>query len=129
MSQSRLIRAVALLAALLSLACAALTPDRQSFVSVQTPHFDIVSSFGEQRTLALAQQLEFFRAGVSRAIGAESVSRVEHVPRVYVLVFDDRSLARQRVYSGVQVNGNTTSVCSSTAFAAPPLSSRSLPME
>ena len=94
MSEYRKIRATLLLAALLSLACATRSPGRQSFVSVQTPHFEIVSSFGEQRTLALARQLESFRAGVSRAIGAESVSRVGHAPRVRVLAFDDRSPTR-----------------------------------
>ncbi len=94
MSEYRKIRATLLLAALLSLACATRSPGRQSFVSVQTPHFEIVSSFGEQRTLALARRLESFRAGVSRAIGAESVSRVGHAPRVRVLAFDDRSLTR-----------------------------------
>ncbi|MAG33123.1 MAG: hypothetical protein CL908_19770 [Deltaproteobacteria bacterium] len=72
--------------------CATSSPFNQDFVEVRTPNFVVTSSLGDEETLVLAQQLEFFHAGVLTALELERAP-VNRVPS-RVLAFDGRSLSR-----------------------------------
>jgi len=75
-----------------SLGCATTRPGKQSFVRLETPHFEIVSSWGRDETRELAEGLELFHAGCLSLFGFETTP-IGH-GRTRVLVFDDRTLGR-----------------------------------
>jgi tetratricopeptide (TPR) repeat protein len=72
--------------------CATTRPGMQSFVRLETPHFEIVSSLGRDETRELAEGLELFHAGCLSLFGFETTP-IGH-GRTRVLAFDDRSLGR-----------------------------------
>lgn len=78
--------------ALMALACATARPANQSFVSLRTPNFEIVSAFGSSQTRALARDLELFHAGALAIAGLAETPDWREPTRV--LAFDDRSLGR-----------------------------------
>lgn len=84
--------ALALLCGSGLIGCAMLPPYDQPFVEVRTPHFEILSAFGEADSRALARTLELFHAGMDRALGIESAADTRAPLRV--LAFDDRSPGR-----------------------------------
>ena len=78
--------------ALMASACATTRPANQSFVSLRTPNFEILSALGRSQTRALARDLELFHAGVLAIAGLEETPDWREPTRV--LAFDDRSLGR-----------------------------------
>lgn len=85
-------RLAACLALGTALACATTPPPSQDFVAVATPHFEVMSSLGEDETMALADDLERFHVGVAFALGLAPEPAPSGPMRV--LAFDDRSLTR-----------------------------------
>ncbi len=77
---------------MLGVGCAALRPGEQVFDRIETPHFEIASSFGPDATRRLARDLELFHAGCLSLFGLEETPRGH--PRSRVLAFDDRALGR-----------------------------------
>jgi len=75
-----------------SLGCATTRPGMQSFVRLETPNFEVVSSLGRDETRELAEGLELFHAGCLSLFGFETTP-IGH-GRTRVLAFDDRSLGR-----------------------------------
>lgn len=90
----RLAMAWIALAGLVALAvgCATARPGRQSFLRIDTPHFEIVSARGREETIALARSLELFHAGCLALFGLETTPPGHG--RTRVLAFDDRTLGR-----------------------------------
>lgn len=83
--------AVLALVGLLS-GCANRSPFNQEFVEVRTPNFVMTSSLGEEATIALARQLEFFRAGVLSVFELPEEPSGGRPSRV--IAFDGRSVGR-----------------------------------
>lgn len=81
-------RALLLLVGALLLASCATTVEEQSWISVQTAHFELVSSASPERTLAMARELERFRAVVMRTTSVQ-----EFDPRVPTRMYVFRSAA------------------------------------
>jgi tetratricopeptide (TPR) repeat protein len=78
--------------ALVQAACATRSPDRQSYVEVNSANFEVLSSLGDEETRDLVRDLEFFHAGTLAVFGMEE-SPGRH-GRTRVLAFDDRSPGR-----------------------------------
>jgi tetratricopeptide (TPR) repeat protein len=83
-------RSVGVVAAFLLAACATWFPASRDWVELKTIHFDIVSSLSANETLALARDLELFRASVEFLAGVPLPAPA----RVRVYAFDDRGLDR-----------------------------------
>lgn len=87
-----LVALVLVLAVSISPGCATTRPGRQSFVRLETPNFEIVSSLGRDETRELAEGLELFHTGCLSLFGFETTPNGHG--RTRVLAFDDRSLGR-----------------------------------
>ncbi len=72
--------------------CATTSPFNQPFLEVRSPHFEILSSLGEQATLQLAQQLEAFHLGARAVMDPAAAGRV--LEPIRVIAFDDRGFGR-----------------------------------
>lgn len=92
-------RSIALLGAAAALACATTSLPQQEFATVETPHFEILSSLDEDATRDLAEDLELFHTGVEFVLGLQT-PEAPAGPRVRVLAFDDRSLTRPFLVDG-----------------------------
>lgn len=81
----------AIACAVLALGCATRSLDRQDWLRIRTPHFEIVSALNREETRALARDAELFRAAIEFALGTQIVDPA--VPtRIYA--FDDRRPSR-----------------------------------
>jgi len=72
--------------------CATVSPYNQDFLEVQTRHFDIVSSLGEEPTRELVRRLEEFYAAAQFVIGGPIGGK--GLERTRVVAFDGRDLDR-----------------------------------
>lgn len=72
-------------------ACVTVSLEKRPWVELKTPHYDIVSSLGEQKTVQLGRDLERFRMANEQVLGR----RIPAPPiRTRVYAFDDRSIGR-----------------------------------
>jgi len=78
--------------------CAFKPAHRQSYVELETPHFQVVSSLGPQGTIELARDLESFVDTIEFVAG-ESLTTAAAKTRV--LAFDDRTFTRHFDQNGV----------------------------
>ncbi len=72
--------------------CASSSPFNQTFVEVRSPHFHVISSFGDRSTRALVRDLEVFHAAVISSLGMSL--DVKSMRPTQVIAFDGRSMSR-----------------------------------
>jgi len=99
---SRSLKLAWIVALAAALGCAATrSVHNQRFFELRTPHFEILSSLGDERTRTLARDLELFHTGVEYALELPLSDSTPVPTRVYA--FDDRGFTRPFALRGAKV--------------------------